>query len=119
MERKSELTRSFTCQPAVWQLISKGIQAQVRNGGRIKSTLFHLAYVAKKWAGADSYIAQLLDAVVFKAVKQATGGRLVWGVSGGAPLSRETQEFLSMALVKVIQGLFPILLYFHAIFGLC
>lgn len=90
--------------PAVWQLISKGIQAQVRNGGRIKSTLFHLAYVAKKWAGADSYIAQLLDAVVFKAVKQATGGRLVWGVSGGAPLSRETQEFLSMALVKVIQG---------------
>mgnify|MGYP001605849841 FL=1 len=28
----------------------------------------------------------------------------MYGVNGGAPLSRDTQEFLSTALVMVIQG---------------
>ncbi|KAG6852028.1 hypothetical protein C0995_007808, partial [Termitomyces sp. Mi166 len=42
--------------------------------------------------------------VVLSSVRAATGGRLRIALSGGAALSRETQEFLSTALVTVLQG---------------
>ena len=45
--------------------------------------------------------------VVKKAnLRAATGGRLHLVVSGGAPLSKETQEFFSMAMVTMLQGWF-------------
>ncbi|KAL8280471.1 hypothetical protein RQP46_007119 [Phenoliferia psychrophenolica] len=90
--------------PAVWELIRKGIVVKVKAGGRLKEAVFNFAFNLKKSVGRKSYIAQILDAVVFKAVKEATGGRLQYGVNGGAPLSRDTQEFLSTALVMIIQG---------------
>jgi long-chain acyl-CoA synthetase len=46
----------------------------------------------------------VVDNVIFSAVKDQTGGRLRFVLSGGAALSVETQEFLSMALVQVLQG---------------
>ena len=47
---------------------------------------------------------QLVDAVVMSQIKAATGGKLRLALSGGAALSKETQEFLSLALVTVLQG---------------
>jgi long-chain acyl-CoA synthetase len=41
---------------------------------------------------------------MLKTVKAATGGRLRVALSGGAAVSKETQEFLSQALVMVLQG---------------
>lgn len=90
--------------PAVWELIRKGILAKVKAGGAVKQKLFNGALSAKRAAGAKSLIGSITDAVVFKAVKEGTGGRLRWALSGGAPISRETQEFLSLALVTVLQG---------------
>lgn len=87
--------------PAVWELIRKGILSKVKAGGAIKSAVFNLALSAKKSGGA---LASIADAVVFSAVKQGTGGRLKLALSGGAPISRGTQEFLSTALVTVLQG---------------
>lgn len=90
--------------PAVWELIRKGILTKVKAGGSLKSSLFNGAYAAKKASGLKGIVASITDAVVFKAVKQATGGRLKFALSGGAPISKETQEFLSIALVMVLQG---------------
>lgn len=45
-----------------------------------------------------------LDALIFKKVKEATGGRLRFGMSGAAPIARDTQEFISMAICPVIMG---------------
>lgn len=93
----------------------KGIVAKVKAGGPLKSAVFNAAFSLKKRAGISSYVGGLLDALVFKAVKEATGGRLMYGVNGGAALSRDTQEYLSTALVIIIQGCtFPLLLL-----GLC
>jgi len=47
---------------------------------------------------------QIVDAAVLSQVKLQTGGRLRLAMSGGAALSRETQEFLSLALVQMLQG---------------
>ncbi|KAI9601823.1 hypothetical protein KEM48_001109 [Puccinia striiformis f. sp. tritici PST-130] len=45
-----------------------------------------------------------MDTVVFNQVREQTGGNLRYAISGGAALSKETQEFLSKALVSVLQG---------------
>lgn len=48
--------------------------------------------------------ASLLDAVVFKKLKEATGGRLRIVMNGGGPISKDTQKFLSMAIAPMISG---------------
>lgn len=88
--------------PAVWEQIRKGIVGKVNSGGTVKKTVFNGAYAAKK-AGVPG-LSQLADSAVLSNVKAATGGRLRLALSGGAALSRETQEFLSVALVTVLQG---------------
>ena len=40
----------------------------------------------------------------FKPIKENTGGRLRFAISGGAPLPKETHEFLAVALCPVLQG---------------
>jgi len=49
-------------------------------------------------------LSQIADSAVLSNVKAATGGRLRLALSGGAALSRETQEFLTVALVTMLQG---------------
>ena len=88
--------------PAVWEMIRKGIAAKVNSGGTLKKNVFNGAMTIKK-AGVPG-LSQLVDTAVFNQVKQATGGRLRLALSGGAALSAETQEFLSVALVTVLQG---------------
>lgn len=45
-----------------------------------------------------------LDALVFDKVREATGGDLRVAMSGGAPLARSTQDFLSLTLCPLING---------------
>jgi long-chain acyl-CoA synthetase len=88
--------------PAVWEQIRKGITSKINASGSLKKTIFNGAMAAKK---ADvPGLSQLADAVVLNNIKQATGGRLRLALSGGAALSKETQEFLSIALVTMLQG---------------
>ncbi|EGG11621.1 uncharacterized protein MELLADRAFT_102462 [Melampsora larici-populina 98AG31] len=88
--------------PAVWELIRKGILSKVKAGGKLKERVFNGAMFLKK--SPLPFVGGLMDTVVFKQVREQTGGRLRYALSGGAALSRETQEFLSNALVTVLQG---------------
>ncbi|KAJ6529032.1 long-chain-fatty-acid-CoA-ligase [Mycena vulgaris] len=88
--------------PAVWETIRKGIIAKVAAGGTIRSSVFRGAVEAKR-RGTPG-LARLADSVVLSSVRAATGGRLRIAMSGGAAISRETQEFLSVALVMLLQG---------------
>jgi long-chain acyl-CoA synthetase len=88
--------------PAVWETIRKGILANVHAGGSIKKSLFNGAMAAKK--KNLPILGSLGDSVVLAGVRAATGGRLRIALSGGAAISRETQEFLTTALVIVLQG---------------
>jgi len=92
--------------PAVWETIRKGIVGKVNQGSSIKKNIFNGAMSAKKFATANHVplLAGLTDSVVFNQVKQQTGGRLRLTLSGGAPLSKETQEFLTMSLVTILTG---------------
>jgi long-chain acyl-CoA synthetase len=88
--------------PAVWETIRKGIIGKVNSGGAVKKAVFNGAYTVKK-AGIPG-LSQIADSVVFSSVRAATGGRLRFALSGGASLSHETQEFLNIALVTMLQG---------------
>ncbi|GAA96553.1 uncharacterized protein L969DRAFT_94983 [Mixia osmundae IAM 14324] len=88
--------------PAVWELIRKGIVGKVKAGGGLKEKMFYGALAAKQ--ANKTLFGGITDAVVFSKVKQQTGGRLRYVLSGGAPISRDTQAFLSTALVTVLQG---------------
>ncbi|KAN0079853.1 hypothetical protein V8E55_009419 [Tylopilus felleus] len=88
--------------PQVWETIRKGILAKVNASGTLKKNIFNGAMAIKK-AGVP-VLTDVADAVVLSGVRAATGGRLRLAMSGGAALSRETQEFLSVALVTMLQG---------------
>ncbi|QRV99415.1 AMP binding enzyme [Ceratobasidium sp. AG-Ba] len=88
--------------PAVWETIRKGIMSKVNQTGGIRKSVFMGGMSIKK-AGVPG-LSQAVDAIVLSQVKAQTGGRLRLALSGGAALSRETQEFLSLALVTVLQG---------------
>ena len=86
----------------VWETIRKGILAKVNASGTLKKALFNGAMAVMK-AGVPG-LADVADAVVLSGVRAATGGRLRLAFTGGAELRRETQEFLSVALVTLLQG---------------
>ena len=88
--------------PAIWELIRKGILAQVNNSSSFRKSMFNGAMSVKK--ANVPVVKNVVESLVFSKIKQATGGRLRLAMSGGAALSRETQEFLSVALVTIIQG---------------
>jgi len=90
--------------PQVWETIRKGILAKVNASGSLKKSVFHSAMAAKR--ANVPVLANILGDTMLSGVKAATGGRLRLALSGGAALSRETQEFFSVALVTMLQGWF-------------
>lgn len=88
--------------PAVWETLRKGILGKLSQGSPIVRALFNGAYTAKKYN--LPILKQLADAIVFSKIRAGTGGRLRLALSGGAALSQETQEFMSLAVVQVLQG---------------
>ncbi|KIM26596.1 hypothetical protein M408DRAFT_25303 [Serendipita vermifera MAFF 305830] len=88
--------------PAIWETIRKGIITKVSKMGSIKKGLFDVGMSVKR--ANVPVLTGVVDTVIFSAVKDQTGGKLRFVLSGGAAISVETQEFLSMALVTVLQG---------------
>ena len=95
--------------PAVWETVKKGVLGQLSKNSFLVKSLFWGAMSAKNFMlsngipGADTG-ASFLDSLVFKKVKEATGGRLRVVMNGGGPISKDTQHFLSMAIAPMING---------------
>lgn len=91
--------------PAVWETLRKSILGKLNKGGPIVSRVFWAAYYAKrtmlqrKLPGAS-----VVDNYIFKKVKNATGGRLRYTMSGAGPIHPETMEFVSVVLGPMING---------------
>ncbi|OJD17833.1 hypothetical protein AJ78_02074 [Emergomyces pasteurianus Ep9510] len=91
--------------PAVWETVKKGIIGNVNKGGALVRTMFWGGLAAKSFLMSTGLPGTgILDAVIFKKVKEATGGRLRVTLSGGGPISKDTQLFLSMAVCPMING---------------
>lgn len=92
--------------PQLWETIRKGIVSKVNASGTLRKSVFNGAMALKK--SNLPVLADVADAAVLSGVRAATGGRLRLAMCGGAALSRETQEFLSVALVTMLQGWCPV-----------
>ncbi|KAG0246337.1 hypothetical protein B0O80DRAFT_481373 [Mortierella sp. GBAus27b] len=92
--------------PAVWETIRKGVLASVGKGSPFVQSVFGAAFSAKAWCNDRKLgaLASIFDAMVFNKVRQETGGRLRYALSGGAPISHETQRFLTTTLCPILQG---------------
>ncbi|KAJ3371166.1 long-chain fatty acid-CoA ligase [Allomyces arbusculus] len=93
--------------PAVWDTIKKGILAKVATMSPFVQNLFWAMYKVKAFANSTSLplgLAWLADTVVFNKIKDQTGGCLKIALSGGAPISEDTQQFLSTILCPIVQG---------------
>lgn len=91
--------------PAVWETVKKGIIAKVNAGSPVVQKLFWGALWAKTGLmGSNMPGSGILDAVVFKKIKEATGGRLKLCMNGGGPVAKDTQRFISMAIAPMIIG---------------
>ncbi|KAL8917415.1 MAG: hypothetical protein Q9208_007970 [Pyrenodesmia sp. 3 TL-2023] len=91
--------------PAVWESVKKGVVAKVNQGSPLIKNLFWGSLTAKGFLMSTGLPgAALLDNVVFKKLKDATGGRLRICMNGGGPIAKDTQRFISMAIAPMIGG---------------
>lgn len=91
--------------PAVWESVKKGIIAKVNAGSFVVKNLFWGSMALKQTLlGVGLPGAGVLDSVVFKKLKDATGGRLRIAFNGGGPVSVDTLKFISYAITPMIQG---------------
>ncbi|CRG91424.1 long-chain acyl-CoA synthetase [Talaromyces islandicus] len=91
--------------PAVFETVKKGILTQLNKANFIARNLFWGGMTAKAFLlGTGLPGAGVLDAFVFKKIKEATGGRLRILMNGGGPISKDTLKFISYAIAPMISG---------------
>lgn len=88
--------------PAVWETIRKGILMKVQSGGYVARMAFNVALALKR--ARVPVLGALADKVVLGKVRAATGGNIQFGVTGGAAISKDTLEFLTMTIAPILQG---------------
>eukprot|EP00668_Euglena_longa_P007237 GGOE01008658.1.p1 GENE.GGOE01008658.1~~GGOE01008658.1.p1 ORF type:complete len:701 (+),score=218.46 GGOE01008658.1:28-2103(+) len=79
--------------PTIMDRIKDGVTQAVEQKGGIVKRLFDTAYATKEWYGYSHFF----DWLVFDKLRtQLLGGRLRMMISGGGPLSMETQRFMNI-----------------------
>lgn len=105
----------MACVPRVYELMHAKILRKVEASSAIKKKIFHWSVgigerVSQKLqrkntvSGMLAIEAKIADRLVFNKIKEVTGGRLRFFVSGGAPLPRVLAEFFHAAGVLVLEG---------------
>ena len=91
--------------PLILDRLRAAVTEQVEKSGLIARTVFKAAFAIKKRRYKSGKSSPILDALVFKKVAAKFGGRLRYMLSGGAPLSGETHEFINICFcAPVMQG---------------
>ncbi|KAI1978533.1 long-chain fatty acid-CoA ligase [Ophidiomyces ophidiicola] len=91
--------------PMVWESVKKGILGNVNKSSAIIKALFWGGLATKSFLMSTGLPgAGIIDAIVFEKLKEATGGRLRLMLTGGGPISKDTQRFLSMSICPMIGG---------------
>ncbi|KAF5396507.1 hypothetical protein PHET_10220 [Paragonimus heterotremus] len=94
----------FASVPTVLERISKAVWEKVNAGGEFSKALFRFAYDYKCRRIHGGFPSFLVDRLIFRRVRSLMGGRIRYIVSGGAPLSEDSQLFANICLAPIIQG---------------
>ncbi|KAI3777314.1 hypothetical protein L1987_47114 [Smallanthus sonchifolius] len=88
--------------PAILDRVRDGVRKKVDSAGGLSKTLFNLAYnrrlsaINESWFGAWGLEKLLWNYLVFRKIRAILGGRIRFILSGGAPLSADTQRFINI-----------------------
>lgn len=106
----------FASVPRIFEKIYTKITAGVQDAGGIKEKLFNWAlgvgYQVSRLQQSKQPIPaglkfkhNLANKLVLHKIQEAFGGRLVWAVSGSAPLNKSIAEFFHACGVLIIEGI--------------
>ena len=91
--------------PTVFDRIMKGAQGKIKESNAVVQWLFARAYAQKTAAIRNGGTSLLWDLVFGRTLRKLIGGRVRRILSGGAPLSEKTDEFMRAAFsIPVSQG---------------
>ncbi|KAI9331187.1 hypothetical protein BDR26DRAFT_682209 [Obelidium mucronatum] len=96
----------FAGVPAVWEGIRKAVLGKVQNSSPVAQAIFNGAFYMKSVMldyGLDAFTYPL-DALVFNKIKDQVGGRVKFSLSGGAPMPKSTQKFMSVCNAPLVSG---------------
>ncbi|XP_020386507.2 long-chain-fatty-acid--CoA ligase 4 isoform X2 [Rhincodon typus] len=82
--------------PEIMDRIYKNVMSKVQEMNYLQRTLFKLGYDYKLEQIKKGYDAPLCSMILFKRVKALLGGNIRMMLSGGAPLSPQTQRFMNV-----------------------
>ncbi|KAG5359138.1 Long-chain-fatty-acid--CoA ligase 1 [Yarrowia sp. C11] len=91
--------------PAVWEPMRKGILGKIKELSPIMQKVFWASYATKQRLDQNGLPGgSILDSLIFKKVKDATGGCLRYVCNGGAPVSVDTQKFITTLICPMLIG---------------
>ncbi|KAE8679695.1 Long chain acyl-CoA synthetase 9 [Hibiscus syriacus] len=97
--------------PAILDRVRDGVLKKIDDMGGLAKKLFYFAYkrrlqaIEGSWFGAWGLEKWFWDVIVFEKVRSALGGRIRIMLSGGAPLSGNSQHFINICMgAPVCQG---------------
>lgn len=97
----------FTAVPRFYEKVYDRIMAEGAHGSPLKQKIFRAAVeeaVRAFRTGKKGLKYKLFDALVYKKIRAAFGGRLRFSISGGAPLPVYVGEFLHAVGIYVLEG---------------
>jgi len=102
----SVLKPTFICVvPLILDRIYKNIVDSVNKRGTNFQKLFEFCYRYKLYWTRAGKATPIVDKIVFNKIKALLGGKVTCAITGGAPLSPETHEFIRVCLgLTLIQG---------------
>ncbi|KAI8049723.1 hypothetical protein BDF22DRAFT_698376 [Syncephalis plumigaleata] len=89
--------------PAVWDTIRKAVLTKLHSASKLVQNIFHAAFQLK-WTLMQAGLPTGFLDPVFRQIREQTGGRLRFALSGGAAISAASQQFLSVTVCPILQG---------------
>ncbi|KAI0899137.1 long-chain-fatty-acid-CoA ligase [Annulohypoxylon nitens] len=91
--------------PQIWETIRKGIESKVNSGSLLLRNVFWGAYGLKSLLTSTGLPGGgIIDALIFKQVRNMTGGRVRLLFNGASGISDGTRQFVSLVLAPMITG---------------
>ena len=91
--------------PQVWETVKKGVMSKLETASPVAKNLFWGAFNYKTFMSRNKLpFASILDGIVFKKVRDMTGGRLRFTMNGASGIADDTKHFLSLVLAPMLAG---------------
>lgn len=84
--------------PLLLDRIYKAINEKVKKGSQLSQKVFFWAYEYRLSAIRNGEATPIMDRLIFKKIRALLGGKMRYMMAGGAPLSKETHDFMRVCV---------------------